>query len=272
MAKATPKRKTPTLIQSDADRTHPLAGSDLGIEVVGTNAVTETAGVAATLMLARRSYRTLHAELRRWVGPAGASQAVANWARTQGGGSVVAVDTGPTPELPTARDTDIEKGQIWLERPSRCYFEMNSSNYPAPWVEVLLADGRWALGSWSDEPTWERAGEPDVDAGDILNRAPMREMWDPARLIPLLTFDSPVRVECIQREALRVRAIARRPEDEDPEIWPGAEEYELVVDAERGILLRLSARLGGSEFAFQEITTVAFDEPIADSVFAPPTR
>jgi hypothetical protein len=45
--------------------------------------------------------------------------------------------------------------------------------------------------------------------------------------------------------------------------WP--EEY--LVDAERGVLLRLATFLDGEPFAIHEFVSVAFDEEIADDVF-----
>jgi outer membrane lipoprotein-sorting protein len=41
----------------------------------------------------------------------------------------------------------------------------------------------------------------------------------------------------------------------------------LVLDAERGSLLRMSARLDGQEFNRHEVVEVAFDEELADETF-----
>ena len=47
-----------------------------------------------------------------------------------------------------------------------------------------------------------------------------------------------------------------------------ADDYELLVDAERGVLLRVVARMGGREFAGEEATSVTFDGPLAEDMFA----
>ena len=47
----------------------------------------------------------------------------------------------------------------------------------------------------------------------------------------------------------------------------GADEFELVVDSERGILLRIEARLGGAPFDIVEFVEIAFDEQLDPGLF-----
>jgi hypothetical protein len=72
------------------------------------------------------------------------------------------------------------------------------------------------------------------------------------------------------REAVRVRSFSRRGRDYswEPFFWSGADEYELLVDRERGILLRYSASYGGQEYAIAAVEEVFFDEPISQEVFS----
>ena len=58
-------------------------------------------------------------------------------------------------------------------------------------------------------------------------------------------------------------------DDPDPLAW-GADEYELLVDAERGVILRHANRLEGTEFYVLEMEEVHFDERFAEEVFLPP--
>ena len=53
--------------------------------------------------------------------------------------------------------------------------------------------------------------------------------------------------------------------DPDPLSW-GADEYEAVVDAERGVLLRLAA--GGEDFDALEVEEIHFDEEFPEDTFA----
>jgi hypothetical protein len=55
--------------------------------------------------------------------------------------------------------------------------------------------------------------------------------------------------------------------DPDPLYW-GADEYEVVVDAERGVLLRCASRLGGKDFDALEVEEIHFDERFPEDTFA----
>ena len=97
---------------------------------------------------------------------------------------------------------------------------------------------------------------------------------DPSWLISALWMEPAGRTIHAGRDTIRVRA---EPVDDDDirwYAWKGADEFELLVDAERGTLLRIGARERGAEFAGIDVTSIEFDSPIPDSVFAfsPPPR
>jgi hypothetical protein len=48
------------------------------------------------------------------------------------------------------------------------------------------------------------------------------------------------------------------------------DEVQLVVDRERGVVLRISELAAGDEIARTEIVELAFDEPVADGLFQRP--
>ncbi len=75
---------------------------------------------------------------------------------------------------------------------------------------------------------------------------------------------------------LRVRATPVERDEEDGVGGPGvhglgagAHDYELLVDAERGVLLRSEARLEGRAFRTIEVTSIRFDGRVDDGVFEP---
>lgn len=71
------------------------------------------------------------------------------------------------------------------------------------------------------------------------------------------------------REAIRLRGVPLEEWEYPPEpLWWGADEYEAVVDAERGVLLRLASRLGGQDIDALEVEEISFDEPFGEEVFA----
>ena len=54
--------------------------------------------------------------------------------------------------------------------------------------------------------------------------------------------------------------------DPNPLGW-GADEYEFLVDAERGVLLRCTSRLKGADFHTLEVAEIHFDEQFPEDVF-----
>ena len=101
------------------------------------------------------------------------------------------------------------------------------------------------------------------------------ELWwllDPAPVMGVLDFDAIAPGRRAGRATLEVRARPR-PSTEDDN-WslirlggPGADELRLAVDAERGALLRVEARIEGRAFSVAEVVEIAFDETFDDDVF-----
>ena len=73
------------------------------------------------------------------------------------------------------------------------------------------------------------------------------------------------------REAVRLVGVSRERWDweweADPLSW-GGDEYEVVVDAERGVLLRTASRLRGKDFDALEVEEIHFDEKFPEYTFA----
>ena len=70
------------------------------------------------------------------------------------------------------------------------------------------------------------------------------------------------------REAVRLVGVPVEEWEYPPEpLWWGADEYEAVVDAERGVLLRLASRLDGEDFDALEVEEIYFDERFGEDVF-----
>ena len=70
------------------------------------------------------------------------------------------------------------------------------------------------------------------------------------------------------REAVRLVGVPVEEWEGPPEpLWWGADEYEAVVDTERGVLLRLASRLKGKDFDALEIEEIHFDERFGEDVF-----
>jgi outer membrane lipoprotein-sorting protein len=69
------------------------------------------------------------------------------------------------------------------------------------------------------------------------------------------------------RNAVRVRAT-RIGAASRLGVWNYIDQYEILVDAERGILLRYAGIVDGEEAGVMSVRSVRFDEPIPDEVFS----
>jgi hypothetical protein len=71
------------------------------------------------------------------------------------------------------------------------------------------------------------------------------------------------------REAIRLVGVSVEEWEYFPEpLWWGADEYEVLVDSERGVLLRCASRLGGEDFDTLEVEEIHFDEELPQEVFS----
>ena len=67
----------------------------------------------------------------------------------------------------------------------------------------------------------------------------------------------------ISPEGRAGRGVGVSPEP----LWWGADEYEAIVDAERGVVLRLASRMGGEDFDALEVEEIHFDERFSQEMF-----
>ncbi len=98
--------------------------------------------------------------------------------------------------------------------------------------------------------------------------------FDPARIAGLdgelesLNLQAEGPVTWAGREAVRLVGTPVQEWEGPPEpLWWGADEYEAVVDAERGVVLHLASRLDGEDFDALEVEEIHFDEQFREEVF-----
>ena len=190
--------------------------------------------------------------------------------------------------------------RIWLRRPRWVRAEtsgdggrtwsVSGGDGESSWQ--WLPDGETYV--WIDRSTavilWRDDDEPDehetltggsaYDALDNLSIAhthlhpEVAELLDPRELLEeglaLTAFTSD---RFLGREVVRSRGwLPGWNEDRDfgLESLTPADDYELVIDTDTGVVLRFSARAREGEFAVTEFTTVAFDEELPQELFVPP--
>ncbi len=97
--------------------------------------------------------------------------------------------------------------------------------------------------------------------------AKLADMLDPVTIIPELWLEPLGRETHAGRGAIHVSGLPRKEMEHDisPAVmWLGADAYSLLVDADRGVLLRCTALLDGAAFAGMEVLSVAFDEALSE--------
>jgi outer membrane lipoprotein-sorting protein len=178
-------------------------------------------------------------------------------ARSAAGGGTLAIGAaaGSDDRAPATSEATV---RLWLEHPHRFREE-----YEGAWGDhTTVSDGRTL---WRRTPGIGMFRE-DVASGQGMLFA--TKLVDPAPLLPGLELELLGQAEHADRPALRVRAVPRRVTWHDLfGLAPGADEYELLVDAGRGTLLRAEACLEGSGFATSEVQEIAFDEELAPDLF-----
>jgi hypothetical protein len=210
--------------------------------------------VLELLYNAYERFSSVQVTVRTWYDVVRQREGWERWAAQEPPGSVafleaLEADGATSARLDPAIIEWIER--LWLHKPSRCRYESG------------LAGGR----------------RDEIISGDRLDQissppespgSRIAEMLDPAPLIPFLWLQPLGRAAYAGREAIRVRGLPRRKlvDGIAPALlWLGASEYNLLVDAERGVLLRATASMDDEEFAGSEFVHVVFDEAIPDSVF-----
>lgn len=174
--------------------------------------------------------------------------------------------------------------QIWWRKPA-CWREDTQPSGEGKNIRIIC-DDRWLFYSAADQrlstntlpagsPHRQRIQRMRRPRGAAHIRPSVEEavnavpLLDPSFLLASHDLEPVADIRFVEREALQVRAVFRRGKELacDPFFWSGADDYELLVDKERGILLRYAARLGEQEVAVAAVEHVVFDAAIPDDVF-----
>ncbi len=156
---------------------------------------------------------------------------------------------------------------------------------PGGGVEITASTGRMRLRGTPEGPPgtseqWQRrigAGSRHDDPAWLMGTDTFWTMYpfDPAGIAGVdcklgrLELEAEAPVSWAGREAVRLVGVPVEEWEGPPEpLWWGADEYEAVVDAERGVVLRCASRLGGKDFDALEVEEIHFDEQFPADVFA----
>ncbi len=170
-------------------------------------------------------------------------------------------------------DLHEERWRFWWEPPDRLREEIESELRGQTRTTVLNGE-LW----WTYSPDWGAVSNVELDDEERTHHSAgggdrFRPLLDPSGLIAVLEFGE----VAVEGNRLRVRA---RPRDdlEGPPIHfhlhavGGADEFELEVDRDIGIVLRMAAFLDSQELASTDLEEIALDEELPEDtfVFVPP--
>jgi outer membrane lipoprotein-sorting protein len=220
---------------------------------------------------ARNRYRTVRATIREWRHEERQRRAweqyVASMPRDRSRiGVAVSTGLASAPVPPPESETIL---RVWLEWSDR----IREEREPVTGLEESTIGVRDRDRWWHYSPSQGAlSNEADVSIGSGIGQT-VEQLLDPAHLISSFDFELLGTTEHTGRQAFR--AIATPRQELPP--WFGAHRepshpHDLIVDRERGLLLRDAALIDGEEYWLAEVLEIAFDEsfPPDTFVFIPP--
>jgi hypothetical protein len=220
---------------------------------------------------ARERLGTLRAQVHRW-------QHAERWRRAlerhreRHGGDALLVWAAERPAAPAAETTSVIR--LWLDG-QRMRIELDSEAVSGPQRAVTVTDGArcWSYVPGHGAYVTERA---DTAGGVTPGLGGIDGLLDPLPLLATLRLQARGRTRWEGRPAFRLAGTLRpgmghRLFGEGFAAW--GDRYDLLLDAERGVLLRSAALLNDEPFAVTELREPVFDEPLAAGLFrftAPP--
>lgn len=214
---------------------------------------------------ARERFVTARATIREWR-----DDRIADEVRKRFSGSKlyrrVFGPTGPRTSEPSWQEReDFERiWRVWHERPDRWRQEIEPSDGSG--TEYRVVDGK---AFWSYSP--RDGAYAATTEGSFSPEFEIAYLFDPyggAPGLDELEMRIAGRVRQAGREAIRVEATMPGEWKYPPEpLWWGADDYELLIDAERGLILRLASRLERRAFDITEVLDISFDEVFPEDTF-----
>lgn len=226
------------------------------------------------LFTARDRFTTVEADVRSWRHLPTEAEARERWMSRQPRGSSAVLYSrhgkgGPVQPPP---ETEERRTRLWLRKPDAVRVESEAPGHTGPVVRTMVG-GRTVtymprLGNEADLHETPSRGQPEPITDQPGLPVPL---LDPSSLLPALAIDAISPGAHAGRAALHVAARVRPGVERGHTLPPWlseADRLDLLVDAERGVVMRFAVYLGERAFSVVEAERIRFDGPIADAVFA----
>lgn len=219
--------------------------------------------VAGLLRHARDSYTSVVATIRSWSNAGALAAAWHQWTARQPRGSVVDLRPDSGGSEAASNGPSQEMARLWTCKPWQ--WRLESLSGPERGAVLTISGPLWWRQDvhgivWTNEGTSALSSRSGVGLSQSL-----LAMLDPASLATDLRLKVVGQAVHATRPCLIVRG---EPQDSSkPPIWPGVDEFRLLVDAERGILVHLSAQFEGADCAGDEFMDISFEEQVPSSTF-----
>jgi outer membrane lipoprotein-sorting protein len=232
--------------------------------------VSELGEVLELMHTSEQRWRSLRAAGREWRHAALNLEAFMRMVERRRPGSV-AVFGGSSEEVEEPEESE-STWRLWMEGRRRIRAEFTVGH--GDMVTAVVDGPTW----WSWSPsTGALTNEGSENAETGLG--PGTALVHPAVILPAIDLEIRGRTRKLDRSVYEVVATPSEGDEEEQNagllhgIGSGAEQYTLLVDGERGVLLRTEARLHGRPFLILEMDEVAFDQALPAETFtlAPPS-
>jgi outer membrane lipoprotein-sorting protein len=218
--------------------------------------VSELGELLELLYGARDRYGTVRVVLWQWRNERLAADAFERLVpdAPRGGSRVYSIRVDPLGDddgsFPEQTEDEV---RVWLAGPKRYRSESSGGH-------VSVRDGATLWSIHEGFGAVEQEAEGTTESWEPL--------LDPGRLLGALHLRRAGEARAAGRAAIRVSATPRSRHDHALHTlgFFGADEVELLVDAEVGVVLRVEARGEGAPFAVWDVREIAFDESIPDDL------
>lgn len=217
-----------------------------------------------------RRFESAHVIVRAWYRPDLLNQAVMRSVDRHETGSAVVLRPAANPSA-NIREYTI---QLWTRQTASWRYELGLSDEVPERIVVVNGPNWWFYDRKQNELTTNQEAQstPERPVAQLLEEQDpaLGELLDPYHIIPYLWLEARGTLSYIRREAIRVRGLPRAtvvPSESPPLMRIGANRYDLLVDAERGVVLRCEAYFDDQAFSGWEMSRVAFDLDIPDEMF-----